>query len=205
MAIHEVLGVGAVAVAMVGYVPYFCDVLQGKTRPHTISWLLWGLLAGIAFLGQVSGNAGSGAWVTGFTAVMSLVVFVLSLFKGTRDVVLADWLSLGGAGIALVLWYLTSDPLLSVAISTAINALAFFPTCRKSWRRPREETVVMYFLSGLKFVLALLSLQTLSLLTTLFPLSLVLMNWLFVVMLLVPRRRVDARVSVPAGLSVEGA
>ncbi len=205
MAIHEVLGVGAVAVAMVGYLPCFRDVLQGKTRPHAISWLLWGLLAGIAFLGQVSGNAGSGVWVTGFTAVMSRVVFVLSLFSGTRDIVLADWLSLGGAGFALVLWYLTNDPLLSVAISTVINALAFFPTFRKSWRRPREETVVMYFLSGLKFVLALLSLQTVSLLTTLFPLSLVLMNWLFVVMLLVQRRRGDARVSVPAGLSVEGA
>lgn len=204
MTIHEALGIGAVAVATIGYVPYFRDVLQGRTKPHAISWLLWGLLAGIAFLGQVSGNAGSGAWVTGFTAVMSLVVFFLSLFKGTRDVVLADWLSLAGAGIALALWYVTSDPLLSVAISTVINALAFFPTFRKSWRRPREETVVMYFLSGLKFVLALLSLQTVSLLTTLFPLSLVLMNWLFVAMLLLQRRRVDALLPTPSGVATGG-
>jgi len=201
MTIHEALGIGAVAIATIGYVPYFRDVLQGRTKPHATSWLLWGLLAGIAFLGQISGNAGSGAWVTGFTAVMSLVVFVLSLFKGTRDVVLADWFSLAGAGIALVLWYLTSDPLLSVAISTVINALAFFPTFRKSWRRPQEETVVMYFLSGLKFVLALLSLQTVSLLTTLFPLSLVLMNWLFVALLLVQRRRTDGQPALAARLA----
>lgn len=60
----------------------------------------------------------------------------------------------------------------------------------------------MYFLSGLKFVLALLSLETLSLLTTLFPLSLVLMNWLFVAMLLVQRRRHDALMPMPAPAGV---
>lgn len=101
-------------------------MLHNKTKPHAISWLLWGLLAGNAFLGQVAGDAGAGAWVTGFTAVFSLVIFVWSPFKGSRDVVLADWLSLASAGIALVLWFLTGDPLLSVAISTAVNALAFF-------------------------------------------------------------------------------
>lgn len=63
----------------------------------------------------------------------------------------------------------------------------------------------MYFLSGLKFVLALLSLQTVSLLTTLFPLSLVLTNWLFVVMLLVQRRRTDAGTAMSAGMAAEGA
>jgi hypothetical protein len=52
-------------------------------------------------------------------------------------------------------------------------------------------------LSGPKYVLALVSLESFSLLTTLFPLSLVLMNWLFVVVLLVQRRRQGAPVLMP--------
>jgi hypothetical protein len=197
MAVKEVLGISAVAVALIGYGPYVRDVLRNKTKPHAMSWLLWGLLAGIAFLGQVAGHAGPGAWVTGFTAAFSLVIFALSLVKGTRDIVLADWLSLGGAAIALGLWRLTNEPLLSVILSTVINALAFFPTLRKSFRRPREETIALYMLSGPKYVLALVSLESFSLLTTLFPLSLVLMNWLFVVVLLVQRRRQGAPVLMP--------
>lgn len=106
--------------------------------------------------------------------------------------VLADWLSFAGAAVALVIWFLTNEPLLSAIIITIINALAFFRTFRRSPRRPDGETVSMDFLSGPKFVPALLSLETVSPLTTLFPLALVLMNWLFVVMLLVQRRRIGA-------------
>lgn len=187
----DVLGAIAVIIAFVSYVPYFKDIFANKTKPHAFSWLIWGVLTGIAFFGQVAGGAGPGAWVTGFTAVICFIIFVFGLTKGKNNIVFIDWLSLIGAGIALLLWFITKGPLLSVIIITIIDALAFFPTFRKSFNKPREETAVTYFLSGLKFLLSIIALDNISVITALYPLSLVLMNWAFVAMLYVRRKQID--------------
>ena len=75
---------------------------------------------------------------------------------------------------------------------TVIDALGFVPTFRKSYSRPFEETAVTYAISGLKFVVAILALENLSLVTWLYPASLVLMNGLFVGMVLTRRRQLSA-------------
>jgi hypothetical protein len=49
-----------------------------------------------------------------------LLVFVAGMVQGRRDITRIDWAVLAGAGIALVLWAITRDPLLSVITVTAI-------------------------------------------------------------------------------------
>ncbi|MBI3573263.1 MAG: hypothetical protein HY092_03635, partial [Candidatus Kerfeldbacteria bacterium] len=155
------------------------------------SWLVWGILTGIVFFGQIAGHGGPGAWVTGFTAVICLVIFFLALSKGEKKIVLVDWLSLLGAGVALLLWAITKSPLLSVILVTLIDAFGFFPTFRKAYSKPREETLVQYVLAGLKFVLAFFALTKVSIITVFYPASLVIMNWAFVLMLVVRRRQLS--------------
>lgn len=192
MSYKDILGILAVAVALIGYIPYFRDILANKTKPHAFSWLVWGVLTGIAFFGQVAGEAGPGAWVTGFTTVICFIIFLFGIVKGRKNIVLVDWLSLLGAVIALILWFFTKGPLLSVIIITIIDALAFFPTMRKSFSKPHEETATTYFLSGLKFVLSVAALNQISVITALYPISLVLMNWIFVLMLTVRRQQLKS-------------
>ncbi len=40
----EIIGGIAVALTFIAYIPYYRDILKGKTRPHIYSWSLWGLL-----------------------------------------------------------------------------------------------------------------------------------------------------------------
>lgn len=86
----DILGLSAVIIGFIGYVPYFRTLFNGKTKPHAFTWLVWGVLTAIAFGGQVAGNAGAGAWVTGFTALISFAIFGFALVKGKRDFPLAD-------------------------------------------------------------------------------------------------------------------
>ena len=183
------LGILATVMALVSYIPYFRDIFSGKTKPHAFSWLVWGSLTAIAFLGQVSEGGGPGAWVTGFTAFVSFFIFVAALRQGEKDIARVDWLSLLGAGFALVLWWATDEPLLAVILITCIDALGFFPTFRKSYHKPYQETASTFAISSLKFVVAILALDNLTLVTWLYPASLVLMNGLFVIMLLVRRKK----------------
>lgn len=184
----ELLGITATAIAFISYVPYFRDIFAGKTKPHAFSWLVWSSLTAIGFAGQAADNGGPGAWVTGATALLTFFIFAIALKKGERRITFTDWLSLAGAGIAILFWAITKQPLLSVVLITLIDALGFFPTFRKSYSKPNEETLITYGLSGLKFVIALFALDNFTIATALYPIYLVVANWAFIVMLTVRRK-----------------
>jgi len=179
----------ATVVGIIAYIPYFRDIVGGRTKPHVFSWFVWGLLTAIAFIAQVSDGAGPGALVTGFTALASFVFVAMALKWGEKHITRTDWASLVGALVSLGLWLVTKTPLLSVILITIIDALAFYPTFRKSYFKPYQETMVTYTLSGLKFALAVAALDRWTVITALYPLSLVVMNWVFVGVLVVRRRQ----------------
>lgn len=178
----------SIVITLIGYFYYFRDIFAGKTKPHAFSWLVWASLTAIAFAGQLSDGGGAGAWVTGVTAAISFVIFALAITKGEKNVTKSDRFNLLGALFALVLWFVTSDPLLSIILITVVDFLGFMPTIRKSYHKPREETLIHYVLAGLKFALAIVALEHYSVVTWLYPASLVAAN-LFFVLLLVTRRR----------------
>lgn len=187
------LGVLAIAIGVYSYIPYFRDIFAGKTKPHAFSWFVWFLLTAIAFFAQIAGEGGAGAWVTGFTALVSLAVVVAALKVGKRNIVPLDWAFFVGSLLSLVLWAVTKNPVGSVVLITIIDALAFVPTFRKSYHKPHEETSITYALSGIKFAIGLAALNTVSVTTALYPLSLVVTNLLFVVMIEWRRKQLKAK------------
>jgi len=97
-------------------------------------------------------------------------------------------MSLVGAGLALILWLVTENALVAIILVTIIDLFGFFPTFRKSFYKPQEETVIMYFLAGVKFLISIFALENYSLITYLYPGVLVVMNFAFVSMLVVRRK-----------------
>jgi len=186
-----ILGTIAVIIALISYVPYFRDIFQGKTKPHAYSWLVWSILTGTAFFGQVIYKAGAGAWVTGITSLACFIIFLFALKKGEKNITYSDKLSLFGAFIALILWYLTSSPLTSIILIIIIDIFGFYPTFRKSYHKPNEETMLTFFLNGLKFLIAIIALQNYSVITYLYPASLVVSNWIFVGLLIIRRKKLN--------------
>ncbi|HSU72337.1 MAG TPA: hypothetical protein VLJ21_00630 [Candidatus Binatia bacterium] len=184
-----VLGVLAVFVSLVGYVPYFRNILSGKTKPHAFSWFVWAVISGIAFGIQYTEGAGPGAWAAGFTALICVVVF-LCAFRNKNRFPATDWVALIVALVALVLWLVAKQPLVSAILVSATDALAFVPTYRKGFQRPYEDTPVTFGLNGLKFFLSLFALQTVSITTWIYPASLVITNWAFVIMMYVRRSQI---------------
>lgn len=187
--VKYVLGLIAVLISIIGYVPYVRDILAGKTKPHAFSWLVWGVLNAIAFAAQVQKHGGAGTWAVGLTAAALVVIFVLSLIKGERNIRPFDWFCLGGSTAALILWALTDGPLLSVILITVVDAFGFLPTVRKAYHKPHQETLVTYQINTAKYFLVVAALQTYSIETALFPLAVALMNFAFVGMLAARRKK----------------
>jgi len=182
---QNILGIVAVLIGLAGYLVYIQGIRRGRVKPHAFSWFIWGLLTAIGFAAQIVESGGPGAWVTGFTAAASFVFVIVGLTSSSRIFIAkSDWFFFAAALFAILPWYITGNPLWSVIIITVIDALAFAPTFRKAYLHPETESALAYSLQGSKFVFGILALQTFSVITVLYPASLVLMNGAFVFMML---------------------
>lgn len=184
-----IAGYLSIIVAIIAYIPYFRGIIADKIKPHAFSWLVWSFLVGITFVAQIVKHGGAGAWVTGFTALVCFVIFLFALVKGERRFVPLDWVSLGAAFAALILWQVTKDLTLSVVLVTITDALGFLPTLRKGYFKPNEDSPVLWSITALKWVLSIIALESYSLVTLLYPVYLVIVNGFFGILLLRRRSR----------------
>jgi len=182
------IGLIAGGIAICAMLFYLDGMARGRVRPHVLSWLIWAVVAGVAFAAQITNLAGTATLTTGATALACLLIAGMAFKHGDRSMVRSDWMLLVAALAAIPLWLAAEDPLLSVMLVTTIDLVAFWPTLRKSWHRPHEESIETYTLLGITFGLSLLALNVVSLTTALYPSFLFVANLGFVAMVLVRRR-----------------
>ena len=143
------------------------------------------------FIQQAVNGAGPGAWVTGVAAAANIVIFLLSLRYGERSLAVLDWICLIVAAVVIVLWLLHSDATITVSLACVIFIIGLLPTLRKSYYKPHEEAVATFGLNSLKFFLALFALQSVTVVTGLYPLTLGIANGFIVIFLIVRRRQMN--------------
>lgn len=188
MDIKVAINVFIFALTIVGYTPYIIDIFKGKTKPHALTWFTVSTTAFIAYALQVEGGAGVGAWSMLFVSVLCVLIFLLSLKYGTRDIKKVDIFFLFVSLAALYLWLKIEQPVLSILLITTAEVLAYFPTIRKSWNDPHSETLVFYEISTIRHSLVLLAVEKLNLLTALYPAAWALTN-LTISLILINRRK----------------
>lgn len=185
----EIIGIIAVILTFVGYIPYIRDTLKGKTKPHIYTWFIWGLVTAIAFGLQISANAGPGAYTTLAAAIVSFIIFGFGLRQGNHDITKSDKVFSILSLVALGLWLFAEQPVLSAILVSTIDMLGFVPTIRKSWHKPYEETLISYLLNTLRFCLALYALDYYTIVTALYPLTWVVASGAFSTYLIVRRKK----------------
>jgi hypothetical protein len=188
---QTILGILAAFVGVLGYVPYYRNILRGKTKPHPFSWIIFTLLMSIVFVGQMNGGGGPGAWVSGVSVVGIAGIAFLALKKGEKSITPFDWFCFVGALVGVLVLHVTNDPLTAIIVVTLVNLVAFAPTVRSGYRKPNQETASLFFFGTVKYLISLFALSTLSLTTTLFPLSVIVSNTFFVCMLLFRRTQLS--------------
>lgn len=184
----DILGILTVLLTIIGHVPYIIDTYKGKTKPHLLTWGLASIVVIIAFFGQLAKGSGSGAWGTGVTGLIVVIITLLAIKKGTKDVKVIDKVLFGAAILALIPWYLTKDPTLSVIIATMIDAFAFFPTLRKTISDSTSETLFTYALNILRHGISIFAIQQYNTATLIYPIYLLVLNVAMTYVILKPRK-----------------
>jgi uncharacterized membrane protein SpoIIM required for sporulation len=138
----------------------------------------------IAFVAQLYDKAGAGSWATGLSAAFCLGIGVVAVFRGEKHITIGDWIALLVTLIAIPLWVVTSDPLWSVLLVTGIDAVAYYPTFRKSYAKPDEELASKYILTVIRYLFSLLALERFTIVTSVYQLVSIVMESAVVIMLL---------------------
>ena len=168
--------------------------MQGKTKPHVFSWVIWGLVTFIVFLAQLSDDGGLGAWPIGVSGVFSVYVAYLAyIHKSDITLTKIDWAFFAIALGSIPLWYFTSDALYSVIILTVIDVCGFAPTFRKSYNKPFDEPLIFFLVMTARNFISMIALENYSIITTIFPAVTGVTGLVFILM--VVYRRKDYEIS----------
>ncbi len=189
----EILGWLSVLLTAIAYIPYVVSTWRGNTRPHVFSWTIWALLMLIAAAGQYAGQAGPGSWATGFSGIFCVLIAIMAAMqKGDKAITRIDCLIFAAALMAIPLWYITKDPLTAIVLVTLIDAAGYIPTMRKAWRAPRQEMLLHYVISNIKFLAAMAAISVYSMTTLLYPAALFMLNAALITLIWHRRRSCDA-------------
>ncbi|MEN9390477.1 MAG: hypothetical protein RLZZ283_577 [Candidatus Parcubacteria bacterium] len=181
------VAIASIIIGVVAYIPYYRDVFKGNTKPHLYSWIIWGLLQGIAFFAQVATGAGVGAWLTGVGALQAFSIVGLSFFYGEKGITRLDTFSLIGAFIGIAVWIVTDNPLYALIIAVVVDSIGYIPTFRKSYAKPKEETLSFWAAVTFVYFFNMLALESYNLTTVLQPIVLGLVSGALLIWLIVRR------------------
>jgi len=166
---YEIWALASIILKIVAYVPYFKHIIRGKCHPHAFSWFIWFVIIFIAFLIQLFGDAGAGAYTTLFSSLICLAVALLGFFVGRRDIVFIDHVVLVIAMAILPFWYFVQSPLLVILIVISIDMIGFIPTWRKAFLKPFEERGKTFFILSFASVFGILAVEEVNFVNLAYP------------------------------------
>lgn len=141
MTTSAIFGLLAGVVAIVDTLPYIRDTWQGRTRPHRGAWLIWTMLAVVAFASQLADGA---TWSLGMVAGSVLVtsaVVGLSVRRGVGGTGRVERLLLGLALLGVAGWVVIDEPIVATVLVIVADLIGTAMMVPKVCRDPYSETL----------------------------------------------------------------
>lgn len=186
--LKEILGAVSAILGVAIVVPYVVTIVKGTNKPHMFSWIIWTAVTGIAAAAQIAKGADAGAWNATLGALSCAVIAAMAAKYGTTDVKRSDVVALCAALGAIPLWLVLHDPTWSVIVVCTIDVIGYYPTLRKSFDKPFEENLVVYFGGTFAFGLSMLAMSEHSIATLLHPIVVSVTNLILCVVVLYRRK-----------------
>jgi hypothetical protein len=174
--VAPVLGVLAGVVSVADTIPYIRNTLHGLTRPHRGTWLIWGVLAIVVCLSQRADGASWSLIMVAVQAVLTSVIFLLSIRRGVGGLSPTEAVMIALAGGGVIGWMVADEPV----IATACGAAMMVP---KTYRDPASETLVTFAFASLGGLLAAGAVGAADLSLLLYPLYYFAVNGAIVVLI----------------------
>lgn len=189
----QIIARSSIIVTILANARYIRGIIQWRNKPHAFSRLIRWIMTGTAFFAQRTQTDSVATWVLWLSAIICFIVAAFARYKHKGVIAKIDRLYFGLSIIALLLRYVTKTPVWSVTLIALTDLLAFIPTFRKTRQHPHAESIFVYALSAIKFILVLRSLDVITITTALYPMYLVIANSTFTLFALIRRAVVTTK------------
>ncbi|HUC90020.1 MAG TPA: hypothetical protein VMR45_04415 [Patescibacteria group bacterium] len=168
----------AMAVRLLSGARYIFEIFQKGVKPNPITWFCWTLTSMVAAFAQWKAGVGIQALMTFTLGVGPLAVFVISILKDrdathfTKSNIACGLLAIVG----IVLWQITSDPVLAIVFCILADIFGAIPTIVKARKVPGSEPALPYFLTMVSMVITLLTIKTWTIADAAFPIYIFCIN-----------------------------
>lgn len=185
----QVFGYISAFFAALGFIPYFRDIFNGKTKPQRVTFFIYSILGSIAFFSQQVKGATNSLWLPGIMTALVFFTFLLSLKHGVGGFAKKDFIVLLIAALGLGVWYFTNEAAIALYIVIIIDAAGTYLTIEKAYKYPATETLSSWALRSLAAFFAFLAVGTLNIILISYPLYIFLIDAAVVAAILLGKRK----------------
>jgi len=153
----KALLVVATSLSVIGTVDYILSILNGKTLPHKTTRVVLFIVSIANLLGTLTADAGIGILLLAlFFFGRSLVLALMSLKWGVGGTSKLDITCAIIAILGIVAWQVTDNGILTLVFAILADAVAYIPAVVKTWKLPKSEAPLMYWLEGIAVTLVII-------------------------------------------------
>jgi len=171
------------------------SIFKGSYKPHRTTRFIYFLISTL-FIGTMIAQQ---SWdALGFVVAQNIgvvIIFFLSFKYGIGGYSKLDIITLFGAIISGVVWILTSNPTLALAMSLVTDMIAFIPTVIKTYKKPFTENWAFYGTDIIASTFSILSLTRFTFGDLSYPIYIWILNFGMTI-LIIYRQKVVNRVEI---------
>lgn len=156
--IVDVSGALSMVLAVGSAVPYILSILNGRTKPHQMTWLIFTIMNGIILTSQYAKGARASILISLVFFITTIINFLLSLRYGVRNTSRWDGFLFAFSLMTIVAWALTKSPSVAIWLTVVIDVFATTMMILKIKAHPGSEALLPWLTGAGAFVFSTISL-----------------------------------------------
>lgn len=184
----EAFLIASIVVSLLSPLIAILSIFKGDYKPQRTTRLIYVVIVCLYVATLFSSGERKGLFVALVQLACCIIIFALSIKYGMGGKNKLDFLVLIAAGLTLIIWYSTSNPVLALYLSILADFIGTSPSIIKSYQKPFTEVAKFYFCDVMASIFVMLSLESYGLRDVGFPGYIFLVN-LVMVLTIVLRQR----------------
>jgi len=153
MEINTILISASICLALIAPIMYTISMVQGVSKPARMTRFIVWLAAFISFVSLWAEGSTGAIWLAGVFAARGLFLLIMSFKYGVGGWNTIDKACLLIAGVGLLGWQLTEDPLIALLFAITADFIGFIPALVKTYKDPSSEGPWFYYIETIAVTL----------------------------------------------------
>ena len=168
---------------------YISAILKGKARPHRTTRIVLLTITILSTASLFAQHNTVAIWLSAVSMLQSIVIFGFSIKYGMGGWAKLDIACLVIAVVGIVLWKVTENPAIALYLAILADFVGMVPALVKTYRMPHTEIWSFFLIDTFAGVSSLLAVAKWTPEEYSYPLYIMVINFVMVLFILMPRKK----------------